>query len=142
VASIKFLDDELMMKLNSVELIREHLQTRKAEIDAYNAEHKVDRSNLVNGRHMTNIGVFREYARRYLSKHPMVNKEMTFMVRHLQPSEKGLPIEIYCFSKDKRWEYYEGIMADIFDHLLAVVPYFELSVFENPSGQDFQKLMD
>lgn len=140
IASIKFLDDELTNKLNSVELIREHIESRHAEIEKYNEEHKVDRSNLVNGRHMTNIGVFREYATRYLSRHSMVNKEMTFMVRHLQPSENGIPIEIYCFSKDKRWPYYEGIMADIFDHLMAVVPYFELSVFESPSGQDFQKL--
>ena len=89
---------------------------------------------------MTNLGTFRRYLEFYLGNHPMIHDEMTFLVRHLQPTEKGIPVEIYVFSKDQRWTNYESIQADIFDHILAVIPHFYLRVFQNPSGEDFKAL--
>ena len=99
---------------------------------------KVDTASLVNGRRMTNIGTFRAYVQAYLHNHPAINQDMTFLVRQLPPTDKGLPIEIYVFSKDKVWANYEAIQADIFDHILAVVPEFDLRVYQNPCGADFQ----
>ena len=87
------------------------------------------------------MGTFRAYTVAYLRNHPMISQEMTFLVRHLAPAGYGLPIEIYVFSKDTIWVNYEGIQADIFDHLLAVVPEFDLKVFQNPSGSDFHRLV-
>jgi len=92
----------------------------------------------VNGRRMTNVGTFRAYAQAYLSRHPQVNTDMTFMVRHLPPDEKGLPLEVYVFSRQKEWVKYEGVVADIFDHLLAVVKEFDLRIFEFPTGEDIK----
>jgi miniconductance mechanosensitive channel len=89
---------------------------------------------------MTNIGTFRAYVEAYLSNQPMINQEMTFLVRQLAPTEHGLPIEIYVFSKDQAWANYESIQANIFDHILAVVPEFDLQVYQAPSGRDFNKL--
>ena len=100
----------------------------------------MDESTLVNGRRLTNIGVFRTYVEAYLRHHPMIHQEMTFIVRQLSPGEKGLPIEIYVFCKDTNWTSYESVQADIFDHILAVVPEFDLQVFQEPSGSDIQKL--
>jgi miniconductance mechanosensitive channel len=94
--------------------------------------------NLINGRQLTNIGVFRIYAYNYLAQNPNINTNMTFMVRQLQPNESGLPIEVYAFSKEKKLEDFEDVAADIFDHLLAAVPYFELEIFQSPSGSDFR----
>ena len=105
-----------------------------------NKEHNIDESMPVNGRRLTNIGTFRKYVEEYLKRHPMIKTDMTFLVRHLQPTEKGLPLEIYVFCKDQRWAYYEAIQADIFDHLLAIIGAFDLKVFQNPSGDDFRAL--
>jgi len=91
---------------------------------------------------MTNVGVFRNYARNYLAANPKLNQEMTLMVRQLEPTEKGLPMEIYCFSSDKAWVNYEGIIADIFDHLFAAIPSFDLEVFEAPTGKDFKSILN
>jgi miniconductance mechanosensitive channel len=95
---------------------------------------------LLNGRNLTNIGLFRKYAETYLQNHSAINKDMMIMVRQLAPTTKGIPIEIYAFSKDKKWENYEYIMADIFDHLIASVPYFELELFELPNDSSFKTL--
>ena len=95
----------------------------------------------VNIRRLTNIGVFRIYADRYISQKPEINKEMTAMVRQLEPTSKGLPLEIYCFTNDVRWIYHEKAAADIFDHLLTVASEFELEIFEEPSGADFAKIL-
>jgi len=141
ISSIKFVDDELISHLRKIQLLDDFIERRQAEIDKFNAENDVDKSVLINGRHMTNLGVFREYATRYIAKHKKLNLDMVHMVRHLQPNEFGLPIEIYCFSKDKKWENYESIMADIFDHLFAVLPIFNLEIFESPSGADFRNLV-
>jgi miniconductance mechanosensitive channel len=140
MSSIRFVDDALLDKLKKVERIRTYINERQAEIVAYNQANQVDKSLLLNGRHMTNIGIFRVYAEKYLEQNPYINTDMTFMVRQLQPTEHGLPIEVYAFSKEKTLESFEGVAADIFDHLLAAVPYFELEIFQSPSGSDMRGL--
>ncbi len=133
MSSVKHLSMDDVKQLQSIQLIKEYLQTRQDRIDSYNAENAIDKSELINGRNLTNIGVFRKYAEAYIKQHSGINKEMMIMVRQLAPTSQGLPIEIYAFSADKRWENYEYIMADIFDHLIAAVRYFDLELFELPS---------
>ncbi|MFP4059502.1 MAG: mechanosensitive ion channel family protein [Bacteroidales bacterium] len=140
VKSIRFLDNELIDKLRKIQVLTEYIDTRLEDIKKYNKEHNIDESMPVNGRRLTNIGTFRKYVEEYLKRHPMIKTDMTFLVRHLQPTEKGLPLEIYVFCKDQRWAYYEAIQADIFDHLLAIIGAFDLKVFQNPSGDDFRAL--
>ncbi|MBE0674056.1 MAG: mechanosensitive ion channel [Bacteroidales bacterium] len=136
--SIRFLDEELKKRLYRIQILRPYMDSKEAEIKKYNEENGIDDSCLVNGRRMTNIGTFRAYTQAYLSSHPRVNTDMTFMVRHLAPDEKGLPLEIYVFSKSKEWVLYEAVQADIFDHLLAVVKEFDLRIFEYPTGEDMK----
>ncbi len=140
--SIKFVDPSLREKLKRIQLIKDYVEQREKEIMAYNKNLGVDESSPVNGRRMTNIGIFRRYIEAYLSKHPKIHTNMTFMVRQLQPTEKGLPLEVYVFSKDQQWVNYEALQADIFDHILSAVSEFDLRVFQNPSGDDFRKLMN
>ena len=139
--SIKHIDGELLKKLQSVHLLKEFLGKKSEEIAAHNRAMGAD-DNPANGRRLTNIGVFRYYLEFYLRKNENIHKEMTLMVRQLDPTPNGLPIEIYAFSKDKKWENYESIMADIFDHIFAIAPLFELSFFQNPSGADFNALLN
>ena len=141
IDSIKFCSDEMIERFTKFELISDYLKERKAEIETYNLKNKVDVSNLVNGRNMTNVGVFKVYIENYLVANPQINEKMMIMVRQLPSSEFGLPIEIYTFSKDKSWKGYEYIMADIFDHVFAVAPSFDLKIFENPLGSDFKALI-
>lgn len=138
--SVRFLDDELLERMRRVQFLRTYLDAKLEEIRTWNVEREVDESSPVNGRRLTNLGTFRAYLEHYLRHHPMVHDQMTFLVRHLQPDAQGLPIEIYVFSRDQRWAYYEAIQADIFDHILAVVPLFELRVFQQPSGADVRAL--
>ncbi len=138
--SVKFCDDKMLSKFREIAYLSEYIDKKSEELVEYNKVNKFDNSVLVNGRRMTNLGVFRKYLEEYLMHNPNVNKEMTFLVRHLQPTEKGLPIEIYVFSKDQAWANYEAIQADIFDHILAVLPEFELSVFQFPTGNDLKTL--
>jgi len=140
ISSIKFCTSEMLERFKKFQLITEHIEKRSNEIENYNKKYNIDKSALINGRHLTNIGVFRVYAEAYIKNNPDVNLNMTCMIRQLLPSEKGLPIEIYTFSNRQEWVIYEGIMSDIFDHLLAAVPEFELEVFQNPTGTDFRKL--
>lgn len=140
ISSIRFCDEELVNRFKKIQRVREYVEQREQEIRTYNETNKVDKSLLINGRHMTNIGVFRNYARNFLASNPNLNQEMTLMVRQLDPTEKGLPLEIYCFSANKNWVAYEGIISDIFDHLLAAIPEFDLEVFEAPTGKDFKSL--
>ena len=140
LGSIKFCSAEMLERFKRIQLISKDIQDRQQEISAYNNEHNVDESTLVNGRRLTNIGVFRSYVEAYLRHHPKIHQKMTFIVRQLAPGSKGLPIEIYVFCKDTNWTAYEAIQADIFDHILAVVPEFDLRVFQEPSGSDFQKI--
>ncbi len=140
VNTIKFCTEEMLARFAKIQYISDYIEQKKEEIGRYNAEKEVDVSSLVNGRRMTNVGSFRAYVTAYLRNHPMVNQEMTFLVRQLAPQGQGLPIEIYVFCKDKVWANYEAIQADIFDHILAVVPEFDLQVFQHPTGADFQAL--
>jgi miniconductance mechanosensitive channel len=138
IGSIKFCNCEMLERFGKIQYISAYIEKKKNELGEFNSTMKVDNASLVNGRRMTNIGVFRAYVQAYLRNHPAINQEMTFLVRQLAPADKGLPIEIYVFSKDKVWANYEAIQADIFDHILAVVPEFDLRVYQNPSGADFQ----
>ena len=136
IKSIHFLDKAETERLKKIQIIKNYITQRELEIELYNREHGVDATVPVNGRRLTNIGTFRRYVEEYLKRHPKINKDMTFLVRHLQPTEKGLPVEIYVFCSDKRWAYYEEVQADIFDHILAIIPQFGLKVFQNPTGED------
>ncbi|HLT32953.1 MAG TPA: mechanosensitive ion channel domain-containing protein [Aquaticitalea sp.] len=128
--SIKYLSDEHVEKLKKIQSITDYLNTRQKDIQSHNSASGIDKSLLLNGRNLTNFGVFRKYVQTYIENHSGINKDMTIMVRQLAPTSQGIPLEIYAFSSDKRWVNYEYIMADIFDHVLAAVPYFELEVFE------------
>lgn len=133
--SVKFITPEEIEKYKKIQHISSYITHRQADIDKYNTINKIDKSNIVNGRNLTNLGLFRKYINQYILSHPGINKEMLLMVRYLQPTENGIPLEIYCFSKDKEWINYEHIMADIFDHTMASIPYFDLEVFEVVSTQ-------
>ncbi|CAM3568339.1 mechanosensitive ion channel family protein [Zobellia roscoffensis] len=130
--SIRFLTDDDIKSFEKIELIQPYLTNRSEQINSYNESNQVNKELPINGRNLTNIGVFRKYVNDYLQNHSAINKGMTLMVRQLEPTSQGIPMEIYAFSSDKRWENYEYIMADIFDHLLAALPYFDLEVFELP----------
>jgi miniconductance mechanosensitive channel len=137
MASIHYLSNEEIGAFKKIESIATYLDTRQTDIESYNTQNNIDKELLLNGRNLTNIGVFRKYAETYIENHSGIHKEMTLMVRQLEPGTQGIPIEIYAFSKDKRWENYEYIMADIFDHIIAAVPYFNLETFELPSNSSF-----
>lgn len=136
--SIRFLEKSDVEVLQKIELISEYIKNRETDIEKHNTERKVDKSLLINGRNLTNLGVFRKYIDAYLNNHSGVNKEMIIMVRQLDPTSQGIPMEVYAFSNDKRWANYEYIMADIFDHLLAAISYFDLEGFELPSSSNFK----
>jgi miniconductance mechanosensitive channel len=138
--SIRFVTDNELGELSKVKLITEYVEAKQQEIEDYNQKNEIDTSVLINGRRQTNVGIFRAYIIAYLRHHPQINRDMTFLVRHLKPGEHGLPIEIYVFSSDKVWANYEAIQADIFDHLLAALPVFDLRVFQTPSGFDFRHI--
>jgi miniconductance mechanosensitive channel len=141
MSSVSFLTPEQIDKLRKFYLLHDYITKKEKEIVEYNQSLKLDDSIVTNGRRMTNLGTFRAYLENYLRKHPKINQEMTFLVRHLQPTDKGLPLEIYVFSKDKAWANYEAIQADIFDHILAILPEFGLRIFQNPTGADFKNLV-
>src|SRR5690606_18092550 len=132
--SIKFVDPEMLERFKRFHLVTDYITTRQKEIEEYNTKYNIDTSTLINGRRMTNIGVFRRYAQTFLEAHPGVNQNLFVLVRQLQPDANGLPLEIYCFTKSVAWADYEGVQADIFDHLLAASSHFDLEVFQNPSG--------
>lgn len=139
IHSVKFASPELLEKLKGIHLLSEFVPKRQKEIEDYNVDHGFVGDNAINGRRQTNLGLFRRYAEYYLMNHPLVNQDMQLMVRQLESTENGMPLEIYCFSASQVWEEYEGIQADIFDHLFAVIHHFELAVFERPTGNDFRK---
>lgn len=140
VTSIKFCDEKMLEKLEEIQYIKDYIQMKKVEINQYNKECNVDKSQIINGKNLTNIGIFRVYIENYLKFHPKISKGMTQLVRQLPPNEKGLPIEIYAFTNEIDWDDYEQIQSDIFDHIFAVVPTFELRVYQDPTGYDFNKL--
>lgn len=138
--SVRFLDEELLARLQNIQLLQDYLAQKTKEIEEYNAVHNIDSSSLVNGRHLTNLGTFRAYLMAYLRSHPGINQDMILLVRHLQPTTNGLPMEIYVFTKDVGWVQHESVQADIFDHILAVIPQFDLRLFQNPGGHDLARL--
>ena len=139
--SVGFLDNEMIEKYKKIRVLKGYLEEKEKEIEEFNKKVGADTSNRINGRRLTNIGTFRHYLELYLKNHPKINLDMTFLVRHLQPTEKGIPIEIYVFSNDQAWANYEAIQADIFDHIMAVIPEFGLRVFQNPTGEDWRSLV-
>ncbi len=137
INSIKHLSNEDIDKLKSVQLIEEYLTMRQKKINNFNKEYNINKGLLLNGRNLTNIGVFRKYAQTYIEMHPAINNDMMIMVRQLAPTSQGLPLEIYAFSADKNWKNYEYIVSDIFDHLLASIKHFDLEIFELPTNTNF-----
>ncbi|MFN2354957.1 MAG: mechanosensitive ion channel family protein [Desulfopila sp.] len=140
ITSIRFCDENLMERLRHIELLQDYLEQKERDITAHNRAHPLISENVLNGRRQTNIGIFRAYAAAYLRNNPDINEDMTFMVRQLAPTNHGLPLEIYVFSRDQIWRNYEAIQADVFDHLLAAIAEFDLRLFQEPSGHDLQRL--
>ena len=138
--SVKFCTPEMLAKYKKIQLLKDYIEETEKVIEDYNTEHGIDNSILVNGRRQTNLGVFRAYLTNYLKSLPTVNQDLTCMVRQLQPTEQGIPLELYFFSAIKAWVPYEGVQADVFDHVLAIIPEFDLHVFQNPTGEDFREL--
>jgi miniconductance mechanosensitive channel len=132
--SVKFLTKELIEDLKKINLVSSYLDDREKTNDKFNLSKDIDKTLLINGENQTNLGVYRKYIEAYLAKNPEINTDMLQMVRHLAPTEKGIPIEVYCFSKDQEWLSYEHIQADIFDHIIASAAYFDLEIFEFPTG--------
>lgn len=139
-SSIKFLSDEDLERFKKIELVKNYIEHRQRDIEKYNAAKNINKEIQINGRNQTNLGIFRHYMDTFINENSAIHKELSLMVRHLAPTDKGLPLEIYCFSKDQRWVNYEHIQADIFEHLLAALPYFDLEVFESPAGSDIPRL--
>lgn len=134
--SVKFLQNDELEQYRKISLLTHHIDKKKAEINAHNADRQIDKTLPLNGRNLTNLGLFRRYLTLYLQQHPSLHQKMTMMVRQLAPTEKGLPLELYVFTSTTEWVEYEGIMADIFDHVIASAPYFDLEIFEEPTGLD------
>lgn len=130
-SSIRFLEEAELVDLKKIHLISHYIDERKNEIERYNLENKIDKSLAINGRNLTNLGLFRKYITEYLFNYPGLNKDMLMLCRQLQSTEHGVPLEVYAFSYDKRFENYEYIMSDIFDHIIAAVGYFDLEIFES-----------
>jgi miniconductance mechanosensitive channel len=140
-SSVRFCTPEMINRFKKIQLIKPYLENKQIELTQYNQENKIDPSSIVNGKNLTNIGVFRIYVENYIKTNPNINTEMVYMVRQLEPTERGLPIEVYAFVKEKELTAYEKIQSDIFDHILAVFPEFDLELLENPTGSDFKKLI-
>jgi miniconductance mechanosensitive channel len=138
--SVCFCDDRMLEKFQHFDLIKSYILEKQKEITEYNKNLGVKDNIVPNGRRQTNLGVFRKYVEEFLKNNPYINTEMILLVRYLQPRESGLPLEIYVFSKEKQLNEYEAVQADIFDHILAVVPEFGLRVFQSPSGSDINDL--
>ena len=138
--SVKFCTPEMLDRFRKFEYVADYVDETEKVISEYNAGRGIDNSVMVNGRRQTNIGVFRAYLSGYLKNNPTVNPDMTFLVRQLQPTSEGIPIEVYVFSRDIEWAKYEDNQSDIFDHILAVLPEFDLRVFQSPSGHDFAQI--
>jgi miniconductance mechanosensitive channel len=142
VHSIKFVDPDTRERYKRYNLLTDFVTQRQKEIEEYNRLSNIDTSELINGRRMTNLGVFRKYVEFYLQNHPRIRPDMTIMVRQLSIDDKGVPMEVYCFTNTTVWTEYESIQADIFDHLLAAAVFFDLELFQQPSGRDISRSVD
>ena len=140
--SVRFCTPEMLAKYRKIQLLANYVEQTEQVIKEYNEEHHIDNSILVNGRRQTNLGVFRAYLNCYLKRHPGVNHNMTCMVGQLQPTDHGIPLELYFFSATTSWIPYEDLQSDVFDHLLAIISEFDLHVFQSPSGEDFRERLN
>jgi len=139
MSSVKFCTEEMLEKFRKISILKDYIDTTQAELEKYNLEHNIDNTIPVNGRRQTNIGVFRAYLEAFLSQHPMIHKDSDQLVRQLQPASSGIPIEIYAFIVETEFIRFEKVQSDIFDHILAIVPQFDLRVFQNPTGEDLRQ---
>ncbi|MDR0667220.1 MAG: mechanosensitive ion channel family protein [Prevotellaceae bacterium] len=142
MTSVQFCTDDMLARYRRIQHVAPYIDQRQAEIAGYNASTHVDVSNAINGRRQTNLGIFRAYLQRYLEHHPQLSRDFTLMARQLQPTSTGIPVEIYVFTKTTEWVKYEAIQSDIFDHIIAAIPYFDLRIFQNPSWNDYQLLSE
>ncbi|PJR03013.1 mechanosensitive ion channel family protein [Avrilella dinanensis] len=142
ISSIRFMTDEEINGLYKIEILKEFIDQRKTEIQQYNEVNQIDVNMPVNGRRMTNVGLFRAYITQYLRHNPNIHSGMTLMVRQLQPTEKGLPLELYMFTNSTVWGEYESIISNIFDHLFAAVKFFDLEIFESPASDDIRQVVN
>lgn len=140
--SVHFLSNEEIEHLSQSRLLTDYLATRLKEIQEFNQTHEISGNSPLNGRHLTNLGTFRVYLENYLKTNPSIHRNMTLMVRQLAPDEKGIPLEIYCFTNTVAWTEYEAIQSDIFDHIVAVIGEFGLRIYQAPSGQDLRHILD
>lgn len=140
ISTIKYVSEEDLERLKTIRLLKPFIEERQQEIDAYNRQHNPDVSMPVNGRRMTNVGLFRAYITEYAKAHPKIQKTGIIMVRQLAPTEHGLPLELYMFTDGATWVFFENVMADIFDHLFASIRYFDLEVFEAPASSDLRRI--
>ncbi|NQD72288.1 mechanosensitive ion channel [Sphingobacterium shayense] len=141
ISTIRYLDEKEINALRKIQLLAPFIAQRQKEIAEFNSKNNADPTVLVNGRRMTNIGLFRTYIELFAKNNPNIHQEMTMMVRQLAPTEHGLPLELYMFTSDTQWVFYENAMADIFDHLFAAIKYFDLEVFERPGSNDIHEFI-
>jgi miniconductance mechanosensitive channel len=141
MSSIRFLADEEIDRLSRRELLREYMRAKREQLRAFRERKGESSDNVIpEARRLTNVGTYRAYVFAYLKAHPRIHDEMTLLVRQLAPTSQGLPIELYCFSNDTAWAAYEALQADIFDHLIAILPEFGLEPFQEPAGSDLGRL--
>lgn len=141
-SSVAFCTAEMLERFKKIHYLTDYITEKEKELEEYNRKNSIMTSEVVNGRRMTNIGVFRAYIRNYLQGHPKIHKDMMIMVRQLAPSEHGIPMEIYAFTNDTNWVVYENVQSDIFDHIFAVVPEFGLRIFQEPTGHDLKNALN
>ncbi|WP_313580765.1 mechanosensitive ion channel family protein [Chishuiella sp.] len=142
MSSVRFLTENEIEELKKIQILREYIVDKTNEIKDYNTNNNVDPTVFANGRRLTNVGLYRQYIKAYTFNSPKIRKDMMFEVRQLQPTEHGLPLELFMFANTILWNEYEVIMADIFDHIIAVVPLFNLEIFESPSSKDVQEIAE
>ena len=128
--SIQFCTPEMIERYKTIERVRPYLEQKEEDIAEYNKANRIDTSNIINGRQQTNLGIFRAYITAYLKSNPNLNQNMTRIVRQLQPTEYGIPLQVYVFSKEKDWTRYEEIQSDLFDHIIAAAPLFDLKIYQ------------
>lgn len=139
-SSVRFADEQLLKRFENFQLIADYIKSKREEVAKFNKDKNINDNDLINGRRLTNLGTFQAYLKAYLRQREDINKNLTFLIRQLPPGPNGLPIEIYVFASTTDWGKFEEIQADIFDHVLAVIPQFDLRIFQNPTGADFKEL--
>jgi miniconductance mechanosensitive channel len=139
--TIRFCDQEMIERFKGIDLVRDYVNDKLEQAAQWDDTHGASPGNPFSGPQLTNLGVFRQYVTRYLKQRPDLHHEkMTWLVRQLDPGPTGLPLEVYVFARTTEWVEYEGIQADIFEHLVAAAPQFCLRVFQEPTGVDLRAL--